>query len=212
MNRHFAFTSLAIASLAWVACSDDHTVVPTTSPCADRQQVSLPNCLMTGGDGFSDEACIALDDAIRGNRATVSDTRAATLTAPTEMQAVPRATPFTFTWTAPTAMRLRRRSMTVGDELARWTTLVPEAEAHCAPFTGRAYELRIKVGAAVVYRRQQSALSWTPTAAEWTYLTGAIGTQTAELTLYVASFVTGQISSGSGPFLPMSARRFTLGS
>lgn len=210
MTRRFALASLALVSLSWVACSDDPAVAPAPSPCSDRQQVSLPNCLMTGGDGFSDEACIALDDAIRSNRVTVSDARSAAITAPTDMQAVPRATPFAFTWTAPTAMIPRRRPMTVGDELARWTSLIPEAEAHCAPFTGRAYELRFKVGASVIYRRQQSALSWTPTAAEWTYLVSAIGAQTAELTIYAASFVTGQISSGAGPFTPMATRRFTV--
>ncbi|MFO0646992.1 MAG: hypothetical protein U0326_12195 [Polyangiales bacterium] len=210
MTRRFALASFALISCSWVACSDDTTPAPAPSPCTDRQQVSLPNCLMTGGDGFSDESCIALDDAIRSNRATVSDARSAAITAPTEMQSVARAAPFTFAWTAPTAMRPRRRPMTVGDELLRWTSLIPEAEAHCAPFTGRAYELRFKVGASVIYRRQQSAMSWTPTAAEWTYLTGAIGAQTAELTIYTASFVTGQISTGAGPFTPMAARRFTV--
>ena len=126
------------------------------------------------------------------------------------MQAVARAAPFTFTWTAPVASIPARRPMTVGDELRRWTTLVPEAEAHCDPFTGRAYELRIKAGANVLLRRQQSALSWTPSAAEWTYLTGAIGTQTAELTIYTATYVANQISTGAGPFYPMTARRFTV--
>ncbi len=209
MHTRLVFASLAIASLA--ACSDDTTTpTPTASPCTDSQQVSLPNCLATGGDSFSDESCIALDDAITSNRATVNDARSASITAPTEMQAVSRATPFTFAWTAPTAMIPKRRPMTVGDELRRWITLIPEAEAHCSPFTGRGYELRFKVGANVIYRRQQSALSWTPTAAEWGYLTTAIGAQTATVTIYTASFVSSAISQGTGPFTPMAARRFTI--
>lgn len=209
MMRRFVPVLVACVSALSSACHD-HTEVPATSPCADSQQVSLPSCEAAGGDGFSDEACIALDDAIRASRAAVNDARAPSITAPTEMQAVPRATPFTFAWTAPVAVIPARRPMTVGDELRRWVTLIPEAEAHCEPFTGRAYELRLKVGATVALRRQQSALSWTPTAAEWTYLTGAIGTQTAELTIYTASYVANQISTGAGPFYPMTARRFTV--
>ena len=209
MNTRIVFASLSLAALA--GCSDSTPApTPTVSPCADRQQVSLPNCLATGGDGFSDEACIALDDAIASNRVTANDARSASITAPTESQAVPRATPFTFSWTAPTAMIPRRRPMTVGDELRRWITLIPEAEAHCAPYSGRGYELRFKVGSNVIYRRQQSALSWTPSTAEWGYLTTAIGTQTAELTIYTASFVSSAISQGTGPFAPMAARRFTI--
>lgn len=209
MSRRIVFGLAACVSALLSACHD-HTEVPAASPCADSQQVSLPACAVAGGDSFSDEACIALDDAIRGSRATVNDMRSPSITAPTEMQAVARATPFTFAWTAPVASIPARRPMTVGDELRRWTTLVPEAEAHCDPFTGRAYELRIKAGANVLLRRQQSALSWTPSAAEWTYLTGAIGTQTAELTIYTASYVANQISTGAGPFYPMTARRFTV--
>ncbi len=201
-------TTLAAACLALLSACHEHVEVPATSPCADRQQVSLPSCEAAGGDRFSDEACIALDDTIRRG-ATANDARAASLTAPAEGQAVPAATPFTFAWSAPTAS-LRRRPMTVGDELRRLLDPLPEAHAHCDPFTGRAYELRIKVGSTVLLRRQQSATSWTPTAAEWAYLTGAIGSQTAELTLYTASLVSNQVSSGTGPFYASAPRRFTV--
>lgn len=170
--------------------------------------MSLPACEAAGGDRFSDEACIALDDTI-GRSATTNDTRAAAITAPTEAQAVPAGTPFTFTWSAP-AMARYRRPMTVGDELRRFVTLLPEAHAHCDPFTGRAYELRIKVGSTVVLRRQQSATTWTPTAAEWTYITNTIGAQTAELTLYTAALVGNQVSAGTGPFYAAAPRRFTV--
>lgn len=136
--------------------------------------------------------------------------RAPTVTAPTEAQALPAATPFTFTWNAPVALRPHHRPMTVRDELARWTTLVPEAQAHCEPFSARAYELRFKVGTSVIFRRQQSARTWTPTAAQWDYLVRTIGTQTAELTVYTASFSASQISTGAGPFYATTSRRFTI--
>jgi hypothetical protein len=170
--------------------------------------VSLPACEVAGNDRFSDEACIALDDTIRRS-ASANSARAATITAPTEGQAVPVATPFTFRWTAPVALH-PRRARTWGDELRRFLDPLPEAYAHCAPFTGRAYELRIKVGSTVLLRRQQSATSWTPSAAEWAYLTNAIGAQTAELTLYTAMLVNNQVSSGTGPFYTATPRRFTL--
>ncbi len=185
----------------------EHVTPPSGSPCSDREQVSLPTC-ESGADRFSDEACIALDDTIRRG-ATTNDARAGTITAPTEAQAIPTATPFTFTWTAPTARRAPRVP-TWRDELLRLVTPLPEAHAHCDPFTGRAYELRIAVGATVILRRQQSATSWTPTAAEWAYLTRTIGTQTAQLTLYTASMVNNQITAGNGPFVPAMTRRFTL--
>jgi hypothetical protein len=194
--------------LAWLTGCHEHEEIPATSPCADRQQVSLPACDTAGGDRFSDEACIALDDTIRRSAST-NDARAATITAPTEGLALPAATPFTFTWSAPT-MALRRRPMTVGDELRRFVTLLPEAEAHCAPFTGRAYELRITAGGTVILRRQQSTTTWTPTAAEWAYITSTIGTRTAELTLYTATLVSNQVSAGAGPFYAAAPRRFTI--
>lgn len=206
MNR--SQNVVAALCLALLTACHDHEEVPATSPCADRQQVSLPSCEAAGGDRFSDEACIALDDTIRRS-ATASDARAATITAPTEGQALPAAAPFTFTWAAPT-MALHRRSMTVGDELRRFVTLLPEAQAHCEPFTGRAYELRIAVGTTVVLRRQQSATSWTPTAAEWAYITNAIGARTAEITLYTAALVSNQVSAGAGPFYAAAPRRFTV--
>lgn len=201
---------LVLLITAYVAggCDDHGSNVPAGSPCANSQQISLPDC--NAATDVSDESCVPLDDAIRNNRVMANDARAPSITAPTEMQAVPAAQPFMFAWTAPTAWRPRHRPMTVGDELRRWTTLLPEAEAHCNPFTGRGYELRFTAGGTVIFRRQQSALSWTPTAAEWSRLTTAIGTQTAELTIYTAVYSNNQISTGNGPFAQSMPRRFTL--
>lgn len=131
------------------------------------------------------------------------------MTAPAENQAVPAATPLTFTWAVPTA-RAAARSMTPADELRRLFTPLPEAHAHRAPFAGRACELRVTAGGRVLLRRQQSATSWTPTASRWAYRTGAIGAQTAEPAVYTASVVNNQITSGNGPCYPSAPWRFTL--
>lgn len=188
-----------------------HDDAPVAPACSDVTQVSLPNC-SAGADTFSDEACTVLDDAI-STRASPQDARAPTVTAPTEGQRVPRATPFAFAWTAPTALRPRRRApraMTLADELRRWTTLLPEAEAHCEPFSGRAYELRFAVNGTTIFRRQQSTTSWTPDARDWGILVAGGGGRTVELTIYTALFNSGQIGTGAGPFRPMATRRFDL--
>ncbi len=202
-----ALAALFAAPVAFVACDDHDHSTPTTGACADPTLLSLPACAVAGSDPFSDEACTIFDDRItRG--ATTDAMRAATITAPTEMQAVPGATPFAFTWAAPTAWRPRARPMNWRDELARWTTLVPEAQAHCDAFSGRAYELSFKVGTRVVLRRQQSLTTWTPDAATWTRLRSAAGTSTVELTIYAASFNANQVTAG--PFVSGTVRRFTI--
>lgn len=195
---------------AAVACSDDHTT--PSAACGDPTQISLPVCT-SGSDRFSDEACTVLDDAI-SSRASTQDGRAATVVAPAEGERIAAGAPYTFTWTAPVAWRPRLRApraMTFADELARWTTLVPEAQAHCEPFTGRAYELRFVVDGRTVFRRQTSATVWTPTTRDWGILTaGASGGRVVELTIYTALFNGGTISASAGPFRPMAARRFSV--
>lgn len=202
-----------VAAVGALLCACGHeAATPTLPACADPLQLSLPNC-STGPDRFSDEACTVLDDAIN-TRTSAQAARAPAITAPTEAQHVPSATPFTFAWTEPTARRRAlppRRALTLADELHRWTTLIPEAEAHCEPFSGRAYELRFKVNGSVVFRRQQSTLSWTPDARDWGILVaGAGGGRTVELTIYTALFNAGQVGSGAGPFTPMAATHFVL--
>lgn len=201
--------TLSLVGAGLVGCAQEDA--PVTAACGDPQQVSLPDC-SAGSDRFSDEACTVLDDAIT-TRATAVDGRAPSVTAPTEGQRVPRATPFTFSWTAPVASRPRLRApraMTLADELRRWTTLIPEAEAHCEPFSGRAYELRFKVNGATVLRRQQSLTTWTPDARDWSIIVARGAGRPVEMTVYTALFNSGQIGSSSGPFTPMAARRFAL--
>jgi hypothetical protein len=191
------------------ACGHDDVVPPAGSACANRQVLSLPDC-ESGTDRFSDEACIPFDDALTQGRATADAMRSPSVMAPTEAQSVSGAVPFVFTWTAPMARVPARRPMTVGDELWRWTSLVSTAEAHCSPFTGRAYELRLKVGQRVVMRRQQSALSWAPTMTEWTALKTAAGSNPIDLTVYTVVYTSNLLASGTGPFYASTPRRFTI--
>jgi hypothetical protein len=201
---------LALSLIALVeGCGHDDA--PPSPACGDPSRLSLPNCA-ADPDQFSDEACTVLDDAI-ASRASTQDARAAEVMAPTEAQRLPRATPFAFAWTAPTARRgpLRApRAMTLADEMRRWTTLLPEAEAHCEPFSGRAYELRFRVDGATVFRRQQSTTRWMPDAHDWAILVAAGGGHTVELTVFTALFNRGVVGTGAGPFSAMASRRFTL--
>ncbi|MEZ4391852.1 MAG: hypothetical protein R3A48_12205 [Polyangiales bacterium] len=199
---------LLLALLVPAGCSDDHPTAPAGSPCANPDTISLPDCDV-GSDRFSDEACTVLDDAI--TRGLSTDTaRAPSITAPTEDQALPAAAPFTFTWSAPTARRglPPRRPMTWRDELARWTTLIPEAQAHCAPFSGQAYELRFVIQGQVVLRRQQSLTSYTPDASRWSYLRTQAAGRPIELRIVTARFSNNLV--GAGPFVASQPRRFTI--
>lgn len=202
-----ALACLLAAPVVFVACGDDHSHAPTPTggACGDPNLLSLPSCT-AGTERFSDEACAVFDDHItRG--VTVDAARSPSITAPTEMQSLAAATPFTFAWTAPVAWR---RPATWRDELARWTSLVPEAEAHCEPFSGRAYELTFKVRGATVLRRQQSATSWTVDAPAWQRLRAAAGASVVDLTLTTVIFNTNAISAGAGPFTSGVVRHFTI--
>ncbi|MFO0625623.1 MAG: hypothetical protein U0325_08390 [Polyangiales bacterium] len=200
-------SSLALALFA-AGCGQTSTTNPPTGACMNADLISLPVC-ESGADRFSDEACTVLDDAL--TRSLTTDTaRAPAVTAPTQDQALPGATPFTFTWSAPTARRALpvRREMTWRDELARWTTLVPEAQAHCVPFSGQAYELRFVINGMVVLRRQQSLTSYTPDAARWSYLRTTAAGRPIELRIATARMSSNQV--GSGPFIAAEGRRFTI--
>lgn len=216
MNARLIPAALALVGLAAAGC-DDHThdADAAALACTDPAQVSLPNC-SSGADLFSDEACTALDDGLA--RAQRDDARAPAVTAPTEAQALPATMPFTFRWEAPLAayrspgagpVRLAR-AFSWRDDLGRWSTLVPEAQAHCAPFSGRGYELQFRVGGRVVLRRQQSATSYTPGPDAWDRLRTTAGTNPVELTVYTAVFNQNTITPGNGPFAATAPRRFTF--
>ncbi len=201
-------SALALPLVFAVAC-DESTV--TSAACADRNVISLPTCPTE--DGFSDETCQGFDDRISNGQSMVNDARAPAIVAPTEAEALPGATPYTFRWTAPTSFRLRppaTRALTFADEWQRWTTLVPEAQAHCPPFSGRGYDVFIRSGDTVVFRRQQSGTSWTPDAASWARLRTAAAGGPLSLTIQTATFNANVIPSGSGPFVQSAPRRFTI--
>lgn len=205
-----AMRALLLILAAVCACSDDHSPAADAGAgaCADPNTISLPAC-ESGPDSYNDEACTVLDDAI-GRALTTDTARAPSITAPTQDQALPGAAPFTFTWSAPTARRALppRRPMTWRDELARWTTLIPEAQAHCVPFTGQAYELRFSVGGSVVLRRQQSLTTYTPDAQRWSYLKTTAAGRPIELRIITARLNSNQL--GQGPFVASEPRRFTI--
>src|SRR4051812_955581 len=97
--RNVFLASLAAtlaAPVVFVACSSETPApLPTGGACGNPNLMSLPSCTSASGDRFSDEACAVFDDHItRG--VTTDAARSPSITAPTEMQALPGATPFTF--------------------------------------------------------------------------------------------------------------------
>ncbi|MDO9020914.1 MAG: hypothetical protein Q8S73_32195 [Deltaproteobacteria bacterium] len=211
IQPRMAVATLAALSLPLVfavAC-DDHTV--TSAACSDRSVISLPACPTE--DGFSDETCQSFDDRTANGQSMANDARSPAIAAPTEGQALPGGTPFTFQWMAPTSLRRRMpvtRALTLADEWHRWTTLIPEAQAHCPPFSGRGYDLIFRSGDQVVFRRQQSGTAWTPDAAAWARLRTAAAGGALALTIQTATFSANLIPSGSGPFVQSAPRRFTI--
>ena len=184
-----------------------------TGPCSDGT-IQLLAC--EGVDGappvetFSDEACQALDDAEHRSGVSHDAARAPSIDAPTEAQAVPSTAPFTFRWhngtVAARTPRVPPRGYTLGDELARWTQLVPSADAHCAPFNGVAYAVVFRANGQELLRAETSRASYTPTADAWTRLRAARGT--LELRVEVARFGTSMVTEG--PYDQTTPRTFTL--
>jgi hypothetical protein len=196
----------ALATALYSACA------PPPPRC---RTTVLPDCDMAT-DRYSDEACQALDDAERRAPAQVDATRAPVVNEPAEGAMVPSATPFTFRWTGQLAARdggegrvvcaRAPRAMTWRDELARWTTLIPEAHAHCAPFNGVGYALTFRAGDRVLLRVEQSRTEYTPDAQAWATLRSAGGP--IDLTILATRFRESAVSEG--PFAPAAPRRFTI--
>lgn len=228
MPFHLRFAFL-IAAVSATACSPPPPPCDGGS-CGDGGDAAAPSRCLTavlpacdrGGDPYSDEACFALDDTESRTAATVDAMRSPTITAPTQGAALPGAMPFAFQWTAPTALaprvtplRWRRassaptlvaRTPTVLDELRRWTTLVPEAHAHCAPFSGLGYGLDFRANGRVLLRVEQSATSFTPSAIAWDMLRGVGGP--IEIRITAARFRNSAVSEG--PFESPTRVTFTI--
>lgn len=201
------------------ACTDGST---SASRCLNTV---LPQC-DRGGDPYSDEACFSLDDVESRSGAIVDGMRAPSIIAPTQGQALPSATPFTFRWTAALALYPRRtparwniatsaalpthefnvRTPSVFEEIARWSSLVPEAHAHCAPFSGVGYGLDFRSGSRVILRVEQSRTEYTPGAAAWEILRSATGP--IELRITAARFRNSVVSDG--PFESPTRVTFTI--
>jgi hypothetical protein len=174
----------------------------------------LPDCFAT--DRYSDEACEALDDAERRMAPQVDATRAPVVLEPAQDAVLPTDTAPTFRWMGQLALRggagarpftpRAPRAMTWRDELHRWTTLLPEAHAHCAPFSGIGYALTFKSGNEVLLRVEQSQTEYTPDASAWEKLRAAEGP--IELTILATRFRQSEVSEG--PFAPSAPRRFSI--
>jgi len=188
---------------------------PSQDPCADGTIVLL-DCLAVDGaapDRFTDEACRSFHTAVTRAAPTQNDAQAPVVDAPTEAQSVAAGTPFQFRW-HPTGLALRllpartlaRRRLEPRDELRRWFTVIPEAHAHCAPFGGVAYELRLKSGAETLARVQTANTSYTPDAATWSRLRAARSAIT--MYVYVARFSGDAVTEG--PYQQTLPRTFTI--
>jgi hypothetical protein len=189
-----------------------------TGPCQDGT-IQLLECEAPGDgaaaeDLFTDEACDGLDNAEQRSPGLLhDDTKAPGIDAPTEAQALSRATPFTFTWhptgisIAPVRRNHAPRRYTFRDEIARWSVLIPAAEAHCPPFAGVAYAIVFKnAQGTVLLRAETSHREYTPTTDAWARLTAASGT--ISMTVEVARFSDNAVTEG--PFDQTTPRTFTI--
>ena len=200
--------SVATLGVMFGGACDDHSSVPATEPCGNRAVISLPACPTE--EGFSDEACVAFDDLTRMGRVTPEDRRAPSIAAPAENESVPGSTPYTFRWQAPTVLRRSPARRTLAMRVLRATVLPAEAWAHCPAFTGRGYDVTLRVAGQTVLRRQQSRTEWTPSAEEWQRLRAAAAGNVIELVVQTALFTNSSVNPGSGPFVQATPRRFTI--
>lgn len=197
-----------------VSCSTPNNNDAGSGPCQNGT-IQLLECEPDDAgvqvEHFTDEACDGLDTAETRAAAMPSDSQAPAIDAPSEAQVVPGATPFTFTWHATGISMLRpapaTRLFTWRDDLIRWTTLVPVAEAHCPPFGGVAYAAIFKASnGQEILRAETGNRNYTPTADAWMRLRAAQGTIT--MLVEVARFSDNAVTEG--PYVQATARHFTL--
>ena len=183
-------------------------------PCQNGT-IQLLNCLQdteagTPVETFSDEACTSLLEAETRAPVTHDATRSPTITAPMSGQTVPGTTPFTFTWMPGSVSFFRHqpahRAFTFRDDLGRWATLIPAADAHCVPFNGAAYAAVFSSGSTEVLRAETAHTYYTPTAAAWAQLKSVHGTLSfrVEVAQFDVSVVT------TGPWDQTTPTLFTI--
>lgn len=230
-------TTITAACALLTACSPSNSNDGGTSDAGADGAVSsrcltavLPQC-DRGADPYSDEACFALDDVQSRNGVTiVSDTRAPSISVPVDGAQLPSATPVTVRWSTSTALLPQRtpsrwnvavglapplrapRAPSALEELARWSTLVPEAHAHCAPFSGIGYALDFTTTNGVTGREtvllhvEQSATEYTVGAAAWEVLRNAGG----PITIRIAATRFRNSTVSDGPFESSARHTFTI--
>lgn len=141
------------------------------------------------------------------------------MTEPMDMAVLPAATPATFRWTGnlvrneslPPWLRRNGELPARGvlhwqDELRKMFTLLPAAQAHCAPFSGIAYGLDFYSNNVRIIRAELSATMYQPNAAAWALLRAATGT--IELRMTVVRMRSNEVTEG--PYSTPTATRFTI--
>ncbi|MDP3277113.1 MAG: hypothetical protein Q8Q09_18115 [Deltaproteobacteria bacterium] len=203
------------------ACEGGSCDAADAAPASRCYLAALPAC-EGGNDRYSDEACLSLDDRETRVPAVRDATRAPIVLSPTQNEALPAATAPTFRWSVVLASRLRdraapqiawlstaprpARAMTFTEELSRWLTLIPEAQAHCAPFSGVGYGVDFISAGRVLLRVEQSRTEYTPTSAAWAQLRAATGP--IEMRITAARFRNNEVTEG--PYESVERRTFTI--
>ena len=85
-------------------------------------------------------------------------------------------------------------------------TLLPQAHAHCAPFSGIAYGLDFVASGARVLRVELSTTEFTPNMTSWALLRAA--SSTIELKISVVRMRANEVTEG--PYGAPAATRFTI--
>jgi hypothetical protein len=206
------------ASCSGGGTQDAGADVQANAACTDGT-IQLGECEAVDGappaETFTDEACQGLDTAETRHAPVADATRAPVIDAPTEAQALPAATPFTFAWHPSPAFSLRApergspRARTLGfaDRVRQLFTLLPAAEAHCPAFGGIGYAVIFTASnGQVLLRAETAARSYTPSAQAWMRLTAARGT--ISMTVEAARFANNDVTDG--PVVQATPRTFTI--
>jgi hypothetical protein len=217
---------LVAASFSFVLFSGLCGVVGTIGGCSDDD--STPAAAANGGSGgsssvdepadldgviYESEATDEALESVLGVAAIVDDTKAPAISAPAaDGEALPAATPATFTWAALTAARSGTTggaSRLAGFDEALSLFTVRAASAHGEPNDGPVYYLEIagETGDPLA-RVFTTATSYTPSADVWAAIVAKGGT--LSLKLVAARVENNELVAGGGPFTATKARTFTI--
>jgi hypothetical protein len=228
-----AVASLGLALCTLAGCSNGASACDSGAcdAVADAQRppsrcytAQLPSCAR-GADLYSDEACFAWEDFELRTPPELNAMRAPTLILPANMAVLPAQPPALFRWMGNLSRSLNastravafathshraqlptRGVLTWRDELQKFFTLLPEAHAHCAPFSGIAYGLDFYSGSSRVLRLEQSSTEVTLDAQSWTALRAVAGP--IDVKISVARMRANELTEG--PYLSPVTTRFTI--